>query len=45
MKDGAVKTPTSAVLCQTKEQTPRGVAEEGLGEIPGSEWGLGCWST
>lgn len=32
MKDGAVKTPTLAVLCQTKEQTPGGVAEEGLGD-------------
>lgn len=33
MKDGAVKTPTLAGLCQTKEQTPGGVAEEGLGDI------------
>lgn len=32
MKGGAVKTPTLAVLCQTKEQTPRGVAEEDLGD-------------
>lgn len=31
MKDGAVKTYTLVALCQTKEQTPRGVVKKGLG--------------
>lgn len=50
MKDWVVKTPTLAVLCQTKERTPRGVAKEGLESsclpgTPGSERGPGCWGS